>query len=61
MKHIEMVPDNAGAYLNIAYCYLAMKDWENTVLYCNKALELNPEYTGVFQTAGECIFPEKGL
>ena len=59
MKHIEMVPDNAGAYLNIAYCYLGMKDWENTVLYCNKALELNPEYTSVFKLLANVYFQKK--
>jgi tetratricopeptide (TPR) repeat protein len=30
-------------HLNLALCYLKMKDWNNVVFYCNKVLELKPD------------------
>jgi len=48
MKHIDLLEasgtKNAGAYINVGYAYLGMKDWDNTILYINKASEANPEY-----------------
>ena len=53
LKHIELYPEdvpiNPGAYLNIAYCYLAMKDFANALMYLDIAIEKNPEYTQVFE------------
>ncbi len=44
LKHIDLRPDNAGAYINVAYGYLGLKDWDNTITYINRAIEVNPEF-----------------
>lgn len=53
LTHIEMYPEgvpvNPGAYLNIAYSYLALKDLENVLHYLNIAIEENPDYTQVYE------------
>ena len=32
-------------YLNLAQCYIKMKDYQNGLLSCNEALELEPSHT----------------
>jgi tetratricopeptide (TPR) repeat protein len=53
LTHIELYPEdvpvNPGAYLNIAYSYLALKDFNNVLNYLNTAIEKNPEYTQVYE------------
>jgi protein O-GlcNAc transferase len=53
LTHVELYPEdvpvNPGAYLNIAYCYLAMKDFTNALMYLDIAIEKNPEYTQVYE------------
>ena len=34
-------------YSNISACYVSLADWDNVIQYCNKALDLKPDYSKV--------------
>lgn len=48
-KSLSIYPDNPGAYLNIAYAYLALKDWNNTIAFLDTAQMKNPDFTGAYK------------
>lgn len=42
-KIIEKDPAYFDAYLSISICYAKKGEWENSVVFCQKALEVNPK------------------
>jgi len=57
--HIEKYPENAGAYLNMAYGFLGVQEWDSTNAYIDRALELNPEYTSAYELKAKVCFQKK--
>lgn len=42
-KIVEKDPQNFEAYLSISICYAKKGEWENSVNFCQKALDTNPK------------------
>lgn len=43
-KATELIEEvGIPVHLNLAFCFLQLEDWQNTVFYCNKVLELKPD------------------
>ena len=43
-KALTFQPDYAAAYSNMAAAYNQLKQWDNAIDACNKALKIDPQF-----------------
>ncbi|HEQ98984.1 MAG TPA: tetratricopeptide repeat protein [candidate division Zixibacteria bacterium] len=58
-KHLELYPENLSAYINIAYAYLALQDWNNALLYLNEVIERDSTFVDTYKLKANVFFQKE--
>jgi tetratricopeptide (TPR) repeat protein len=63
-KHVDLYfetqnAENVGAYLNMAYCFLGMQDWDSTLFYLEKVKAIEPDNIGAYELAAKVCLQKK--
>ncbi|CAG9578509.1 putative small glutamine-rich tetratricopeptide repeat protein [Leishmania major strain Friedlin] len=55
-KAIELQPDNAVFFANRAAAHTHLKDYNNAIIDCERAIIINPEYSKSYSRLGTALF-----
>ncbi|MBD3216747.1 MAG: tetratricopeptide repeat protein [candidate division Zixibacteria bacterium] len=58
-KHLDLYADNQSAKVNIAYAYLALKDWDNSLLYLDEVIAGDSTFVSAFKLKANVFFQKK--
>ena len=53
---VELNPESADAFKNLAFCFYKIGKIEDAIFYCSKAIEINPENASAFLLRGNFYY-----